>query len=235
MKKLQDKHVLKNENIELENIKNEVQCIKSYFGGNTGCPRDVLFVKSSGLNRTFFFSWIGLKPFKTTCKHRKKYVSCLLHFHWKSLWTATLQGRCRFLQPTSAFTSSLLKNYEKKKDLSHPQHACTSEGKTHECYFMYGSHNITQMCLVATFLEKTKKSGCCVYHFNMTKSLAHCIWDVRLLRMLKRLAAHVSICPGFYSIVYAKLEIFWIALQHKGSFLFISLLSSSQTSFSSRV
>lgn len=56
MKKLQDKHVLKNENIELENIKNEVQCIKSYFGGNTGCPRDVLFVKSSGLNRTFFFS-----------------------------------------------------------------------------------------------------------------------------------------------------------------------------------
>lgn len=37
-----------------------------------------------------------------------------------------------------------------------------------------------------------------------------------------------------FTVLY-KLEIFWIALQHKGSFLFISLLSSSQTSFSSRV
>lgn len=64
MKKLQDKHVLKNENIELENIKNEVQCIKSYFGGNTGCPRDVLFVKSSGLNRTFFFFLNWFKTFQ---------------------------------------------------------------------------------------------------------------------------------------------------------------------------
>lgn len=35
-----------------------------------------------------------------------------------------------------------------------------TEGKTHECYFMYGSRNMTQMCLVAnepTFLEKKKK------------------------------------------------------------------------------
>lgn len=37
-----------------------------------------------------------------------------------------------------------------------------TEGKTHECYFMYGSRNMTQMCLVAnepTFLEKKKNLG----------------------------------------------------------------------------
>lgn len=54
-KKLQDRHFLKDGNVELENIKNEVQCIKSYFGGNTGWLRDMLVVESSGLNRTFFF------------------------------------------------------------------------------------------------------------------------------------------------------------------------------------
>lgn len=53
---LQDRHFLKDGNVELENIKNEVQCIKSYFGGNTGWLRDMLVVESSGLNRTFFFS-----------------------------------------------------------------------------------------------------------------------------------------------------------------------------------
>lgn len=38
-KKYNTNTAFKDENVELENIflKNEVQCIKNYFGGNTGC------------------------------------------------------------------------------------------------------------------------------------------------------------------------------------------------------
>lgn len=131
----------------------------------------------------FFFSWIGLKPFKTTCKHRKQICRLPFTLPLEKSLDCHASGQ---VQVPAANLSLYFQSPEElqKKDLSHPQHACTTEGKTHECYFMYGSHNITQMCLVATFLEKSKQkqnSGCCVYHFNMTKSLAHCIWDVRLL------------------------------------------------------
>lgn len=45
---------------------------------------------------------------------------------------------------------------KKKNNLVHPQHTCMTEGKSHLCYFIFGSPKVTQMCLVAnepTFLE----------------------------------------------------------------------------------